>query len=146
MFQRHALISKETLSTSHLSLASSYPMRCQEYTSRLHSNGGGGVEGWGGWGQGGWGLRQEAHTLSEHNWAAAHYCLDSLEIGFHLGGCFLLLTSSLSFLQRSCCGQRDLDLFLVERTKAEPGNRQGRGPRQHIKLRSSLAQGILDHR
>lgn len=97
-------------------------------------------------GDGEWGDLARGSHRSEHNWAGARSCLDSLEIGFHLGGCFLLLTSSLSFLQRSCCGQRDLDLFLVERTKAEPGNRQGRGPRQHIKLRSSLAQGILDHR
>ena len=60
-------------------------------------------------------------------------------------GPFLPLISSLSFLQRrNRCGQRDLDLFLLERTKGGPGT--GEAEVQRSTLRSSPAQkpGVLD--
>lgn len=47
----------------------------------------------------------------------------SFGTSFHLLGCFLLLVSFLSSLQRNWYGKRDLGLFLDERTKGKVGLR-----------------------
>lgn len=84
------------------------------------------------------GLRQEAQTHYECNWAGVHTRSASFENGFCVLGPFLLFTSPLSFLQRAGVARGTRTPSCLRGLRGT-GDKQARGPRKHAKLRSSLA-------